>query len=594
MKISNILKLPDLSLNMDLLKSPEYIILVSAAVIVCILLAWNFIVRKRFARYRHLSSSQGERYRQFFDNCPDALLVVEHEGSIVSANARACSLLKMDSQDMLARTFWNFVSATTRPEFSKQFTQCIAGKKMHCEGEIQASDGTVIPVEVNGSLHYVHGSKLVQLYIRDISDFREVEDQVRSLYNQLDKTAEEAETKEKKIAEEISVARKELIAFANHRIRTPLDGIMGMAQLLADSALSIEQRNYVYTILNSSGSLLDVIRTMGELTEEESDEVEPQDEFVNLRETCKALYRKFEPLAALKGIDLRCSCQSNVPLQVVADERLLSRVLANMLDNAIKFTEQGLVMLSIECRRMGSDSTELYFHVIDTGWGIDKEFQSIIFEKAEQQTGTGVAQHAGLGMDLATSRKVIERMGGTIGLDSTKGKGSTFYFNLTFPLSLAEPAVNVPEEPQAVPEPRRAAISDTAVLVVEDNRISQKVVVAMLQKAGCEVDAVSNGKAALAQVRKKSYDLILMDCQMPVMDGFKATTAIRAMAEPIGSTPIIALTAHTLKHELQACRNCGMDDHLVKPVDRQLLIDTVQDYVGKGRQTIAVPRRAAS
>ena len=400
------------SVDLELLKSPEYIALVVAALLVCLLLAWNFIFRKRLAKYRQFSSSQGERYRQFFDNCPDALLVVEHEGSIVTANAHASRLLKMDGQDLLAKNFWSFVSGVSRAVFEKQFHQCISGKPVRCEGFVQAYDGTTVPVVVNGSYQPVGQKGLVQLYIRDNSVFREVEEQVRCLYNELDKATAEAEEKEKMIAEEKRLAREEFIVFANHQIRTPLDGIMGMAQLLSDTPLNIDQHNCIHTILKSSAGLLNVIRSMSE---------EPED------------------------------------------------------------------------------------------------------------------------------------------------------------------AIDIDDLPKPVSAPLAGSIQDAAVLVVDDNKISQKVLAALLRKAKYEVDVVENGKEALSRARMKPYDVVLMDCQMPVMDGYEATARIRALPEPYRSVPIIALTAHSLKHELQACRDCGMDDHMVKPADHKVLIDIVSKYVQKGR-----------
>lgn len=403
--------------------SPEYIVLVIAAVMFCLFLLWNFILRKRVAKYRNYSSNQGERYRQFFDNCPDALLVVEREGSITTANARASTLLKIDGQELLAENFWNFVTGVSRSEFGQQFSQCMSGKPMHCEGYIEARNGTVVPVVVNGSLQHVDGKSLVQLYIRDNSAIREVEDQVRVLYNQLDKVTADLEEKAKMVTEEKRLARREFITLANHQIRTPLDGIMGMAHLLADSPLSVDQHNCVYTILKSSASLLKVIQSMSEAPEDAGD--------------------------------------------------------------------------------------------------------------AHDQS-------------------------------------------------------------KSVGDPQPGNVQDALVLVVDDNKICQKVVAALLRKAGCKVDAVENGKDALSQVRQKPYDVILMDCQMPVLDGFEATARIRAMPEPSCSIPIVALTAHSLQHELQACRDCGMDDHLVKPVDRQMLIHTVNKYAHMSRQRSVPTYSAAS
>jgi len=575
--------------------TPGEIAQIAAAMVVCLLLLWNFILKKRMAKYRHFSSSQGERYRQFFDNCPDALLVVEHEGSIVSANAEATRLLKLDGQDLLAKTFWDFVTdGVSRAGFTKQFNLCVSGKKMHCEGDVRASDGTVIPVEVNGSLQRIDGKNLVQLYIRDISVLREVEEQVRCLYNQLDQVTVDLEEKEKLVNEESLLARKEFTALANHQIRTPLNDIMGMAQLLTDTTLSIEQRNCVYSIIDSSIGLLNVVRSISETSEGATEEFAPQVEFVNLRSMCETLSRKYEPVAVHKGIDFRCECQSNVPMNVVTDRRLLRQVLSTLVDNAIKYTEQGLVMLNIECRHESSDAAELHFQVIDTGLGIDTEFQSIIFENPDQTHDHTFARYYGGGLGLAVSRHAVEQLGGRIGLTSTKGKGSTFYFGLTLPLELPMPAADLADESKSFIDPPINNHVQASVLLVDDNKISQKVVAAMLRKVGSRVDAVGNGKEALTQIQRKYYDVILMDCQMPVMDGYEATASIRAMQEPLRSIPIIAMTAHSLKHELQACRDCGMDDQLVKPLDRKKLIETVDKYSQMRRVERAAVYQAAS
>jgi len=575
--------------------TPESTLQITAAVVLSLLLLWNFILKKRMSKYRNFSSNQGERYRQFFDNCPDALLVVEHEGSIVSANAEASRLLKLDGHDLLAKTFWDFVvEGVSRAGFTKQFSRCVSGKKMRCEGDIRASDGTVIPVEVNGSLQRIEGKNLVQLYIRDISVLREVEEQVRSLYNQLDQVSADLEEKEKTVTEESVHARKDFVAFANHQIRTPLNDIMGMAQLLTDTTLSLEQRNCVYSIIDSSIGLLNVVRSISETSDDAVDEGVPQAEFVNLRSLCETLSRKYEPLAVHKGIDFRCECQSNVPLNVVTDRRMLRQVLSKLVDNAIKYTEQGLVMLNIECRRESNEAAELHFQVIDTGLGIDKEIQSSIFEESDQGQDPALMRYYGSGRGLAISKHTVEQLGGSLGLTSTKGKGSTFYFGLTVPLELPQPVVAIVDESKSFIDPPVNSIVEASVLLVDDNKISQKVVAAMLRKVGCRVDAVSNGKEALSQIQKKYYDVILMDCQMPVMDGYEATTSIRAMSEPHRSLPIIAMTAHSLKHELQACRDCGMNDQLVKPLDRKKLIEVVDKYAQMRRSDQAPAFRAAS
>jgi len=460
---------------------------------------------------------------------------------------------------------------------------------MHCEAVIRTEEGSVTPVEVNGSLQRINGKSLVQLYVHDKSVHRETEEQVRSLYKELEQTIAKLEEKDAMVTEQTQRAREEWIAYVNHRIRTPLDGIMGMGQLLSDSALSIDQHNFVNTILNSSSNLLKVIDSLSESPEDVLTEPESRAGLADLHVICETLSRKYKTSALQKGIELRCDCQDNVPSQVVADGDKLSQVLSGLLDNAFQFTMRGLVMLNIECRRQSSEEAELYFQVIDTGLGIDKEFQSPVLELSDDGNDYGIASAPG----LAACRQIVKQMGGKIGQSNTVGKGSTFYFGLTFPLALPQSDPGVDEQTPSFNAPSSCSIEDTQVLVVDDNKISQKVVVAMLQKAGARVDVADNGKEALSRIREKEYDVVLMDYQMPVMDGCEATTRIRSMPEHYhNNVPVIALTAHSLRHELQACRDSGMDDCLIKPIERQKLIDIVARYTREGR--IKTPLRKAS
>ena len=551
-----------------------------AAGAVCLSLVWILVLRKRLAKSKQFAFTQGERYRQFFDNCPDALLIVENEGSIVSANPHANRLLQKDGHDLLAHTCWNFIDQVSAAEFRKKFQLCLAGKPMHCEAGLRIEGGSMIPVEVNGSLQYINGKSLVQLYIRDKSVQRETEEQVRSLYKELEQTTARLEEKDAMAAEQTQRAREELIACVNHRIRTPLDGIMGMGQLLSDSALSIDQHNCVNTILNSSSNLLKVIDSLAESPEDVLKESGARAGVADPHAICETLSRKYEALALQKGIELRCDCQDNVPSQVTADEEKLTQVLSGLLDNAFRFTIQGLVMLNIECRRQDSEEAELYFQVIDTGLGIDREFQFPVMALSDDGDDGGPASAP----DLAVCRQLVKQLGGTISQSNTVGKGSTFHFGLTLPLAPPRADTVVDEQPPSFNATSADLIEDTRILVVDDNKISQKVVVAMLHKAGARVDVADNGKEALSRIRENEYDVVLMDCQMPVMDGCEATTRIRSLPEHYhNNVPVIALTAHSLKHELQACRNSGMDDCLVKPIERQKLLDIVARYIREGR-----------
>jgi PAS domain S-box-containing protein len=557
----------------------ETILPLAAVALSAVLLLWVINLRKRLAKSKLIASTQSDRYRKFFNDCPDALLVVEEDGSIVSSNPRASMLLQMDGETLLAQRCWDFIDQVSHVMFSKQFNQCLSGKSMHCEVGIQTEAESHIPVEVTGNLQLINGKNLVLLYVRDKRVQLETEDQVHSLYKQMDEATAELEEKESMLAEQTRIAREELITNINHRLRTPLDGIMGMGQLLADSTLSIDQHNYVHTILNSSSKLLRVIESMSKDSESIWKEPEDREGLADMRVLCETLSRSYEPLALRKGIEFRCDCQEKVPAQVVADTEQLHKVLSALLDHAFQLTHNGLVMLNIECRRENDEETELYFQVIDTGLGIDEEFHSPVNELSVYGYESGVAS----GLGLAACRQIVKQMGGTIVRTNTVGKGSTVYFGLTFPLPAprSDAAADADEQPSSLNASSSSSLEDIQVLLVDDNKVSQRIAVAMLQKAGARVTVAGNGQEALSRLHERNHDVVLMDCQMPVMDGYKATTSIRSMSEPYCNIPVIALTAHSLKHELQACRDSGMNDCLIKPIEQQKLIEIVYQYANE-------------
>jgi CheY-like chemotaxis protein len=264
-----------------------------------------------------------------------------------------------------------------------------------------------------------------------------------------------------------------------------------------------------------------------------------------------------------------------VPLYVEGDEGLIEQILANLIGNALKFTHKGSITLNIECLKKGPDGAELHFQVIDTGIGISKEKQVTIFEKFTQADGSAKRMYGGTGLGLAICKQLVELLEGTIGLISSKGRGSTFFFSLTLPQA-NHPAKQEMPTPNTTPAVREGV----KVLLVEDNKVNQKVAIAILRKAGCQVEAVENGQDAIQRVAKIVYDIVLMDCQMPVMDGFEATARIREMGGAKSKTPIIAITAHAMKDDRQKCLDGGMDDYISKPVSRNELVALINKYVG--------------
>lgn len=544
-----------------------------AAIAIAFILLSNRKLHHMVNERTHQYSESEDRLRQIFENSPDAVFVLDKEGHIITANSRACKSVKMKKQELLSKRIHELAPAVFYDEVNLNMRQWFSGSITQCEGTMMASDGSLTPIEMTGSLQNLGGRKVLQMHVRDITLRKDAEDKLHTA-KQMAENAKEMAENAKELAERASLAKSEFLANMSHEIRTPLNGIVGMAQLISDTTLTGEQTNCVDTIQQSSNGLLNIINHVLDISKIEAGQMDVQENVFDLHELTDNLRKMFHAQAEQIGIELKCTCQDNVPLYVIGDHGLIEQILVNLVGNALKFTHQGSITLNIECPKKTARGAELYFQVIDTGIGISPDKQQTVFEKFIQADGSGKRMYGGTGLGLAICRQLVELMGGKIGVISSEGQGSTFYFNLMLKQS-SHPTSLQPLETAAV----RTTISSTLrVLLVEDNLVNQKVATAILKKAGCNVTTAGNGQDAIQQIRKNKYDIILMDCQMPVMDGFEATAKIRAMKDDISNIPIIALTAHAMKEDRQKCIAGGMDDYISKPVSRQELIDTVNKY----------------
>ncbi len=551
---------------------PRQTILISTAVtatllataIALILLGNSKLKKMVTERTRQLSESE-ERLRQFFEHSPDAVFVLERTGHIAAVNARACDSVKMKKAELLSKSIYDLVPPAFHGEVAGNMRQWFSGQLEQCEGMALAADGSVHPIEMTGQLQPMGSETVLQLHSRDITLRKEAEEKLHEAKH----LAEEA----REMAENANRAKSEFLANMSHEIRTPLTGIVGMAQLLADNSLTGEQAECVETIQQSSHGLLRIINHVLDLSKIEAGQMEVRNDPVDLHEMCRNLTALFAPQAQHAGIEFKCGCRDNVPALLLGDDGLIEQILINLLGNAVKFTHEGSVTLNMECRRNTPEGADLCFQVIDTGIGIPPEKQEAVFKKFTQADGSTKRNYGGTGLGLAICKQLAELMGGEIELESTPGKGTTFSLNLKLPHA-AQPATTSGTNGESPLVTRKG----TRVLLAEDNLVNQNVVVAILRKAGCEVEAVDNGEEAIEQIQKEAYDIVLMDCQMPDMDGFEATAKIRAMSEPFCNIPIIAVTAHAMKEDKQKCIDGGMNDYLAKPIGRQALITIINQY----------------
>jgi signal transduction histidine kinase/DNA-binding response OmpR family regulator len=365
-------------------------------------------------------------------------------------------------------------------------------------------------------------------------------------------------------AEAASRAKSQFLANMSHEIRTPMNGILGMAELLLDTPLSERQRRYLETLYRSGESLLDIINDVLDFSKIEAGKLELSPSDFSLRATLGEVSDTFAERASRKGLMLDREVAADVPDALNGDVVRLRQILNNLIGNAIKFTEKGGVSLAVA--KMPGESPRLHFSVRDSGIGISATDRALIFDAFAQADVSHTRRYGGTGLGLSISKQLIELMGGRLGLDSTPGIGSSFWFEAPFALASAPPA-----------EPSTARASHTLprlhghVLLAEDNDVNQTVARAMLESFGLRVSSAENGLQALEAVAVQRFDLVLMDCQMPELDGFEATRRLRLReqerngVEAAQRLPILAVTANAVEGDRERCLAAGMDAYLSKP-----------------------------
>lgn len=506
-----------------------------------------------------------ERLNGLFEASIDVLCVISFKGFFKRVNPALARLLGYSEQELLAHKCIDFVHPDDRERTMKHvFAQLYENNRERIENRYVRKDGSIVLLSWTMS---PSGRDILGV-ARDVT---------------AERAAEKALTQAKEAAEAASHAKSEFLATMSHEIRTPLNGVIGVADLLRTTALSPAQREQVETIHESGRVLLTLLNDILDLSRIEAGKLELESRPFDLRHAVRSLTELWAPAAGAKGLSFACEFGQGVPQHVRGDEVRVRQIVGNLLSNAVKFTEKGGIGLRVALCPTG----QLSFAIADTGSGIAPEVLAKLFEKFAQGDASVTRKHGGTGLGLAISRQLTQMMNGSIGVESTVGQGTVFTVTLDLPRAAA-----VAEAPN-VEVARARETRCLRLLVAEDNAVNRKLIGSMLEALGHSCTFAEDGEEAVARASAGGFDAMLMDVQMPKLDGMAATKRIRALGGAVAQMPIMAVTANAMTGDREKYLAAGMDGYVSKPISLASLSAAIEEIKTKISPVGEVVRRSA-
>jgi PAS domain S-box-containing protein len=510
-----------------------------------------------------------ERYRFLFESNPQPMVVYDRNTlEIVDVSNAMVEQYGYTKDELGAMTIRELLRPedverlvaylASNPEGSRPY---LANRPEGYPGYHRLKDGTIIDVEVTSANLDLNGRRCRIAHFADVTARNKA-------------TAEVAIARDQAV--EASNMKSAFLANVSHEVRTPMNGVIGMTELLLDTELDEEQREYAEQVSRSGEQMLAILNDILDLSKIEGGHLELDIADFDLHETVTETCSVAGAQARAKGLRLTAEIGEEVPRHGRGDGRRIRQILLNMVSNAVKFTAAGTVAVRVGAKPGNQGSSLVRIEVSDTGIGIDPDKLQRMFEPFTQADVSTTRDYGGTGLGLAIAREIVEMMGGKIGADSEPGAGSTFWFEV----ELAVPAA---AEAQAGAGEQTAALSAWArpplVLIAEDSQINQIVASRTLERCGCHAQIVADGHEAIEAFKAQEFDLVLMDCQMPKLDGYETTAALRRLETAGRHTPIIAMTAHALEGDRERCLSAGMDDYISKPMASKALRAVLERWI---------------